>query len=242
MAVLRPLRILVVAAAGLLALQAHASTFTPPEGCTGTMTVQSRGCRLSNHFICAQDPQGDQWRVDFGEYGAYFASRINFETQWVHSVDMGSGLTSRLVPGAADPASFSELLETGTDTFDFSMLRGDGRMTRVTGFDTLTGQEVVVSGVVLKETTYEFSETLQDGTFLHGAKGREYIWPERRLFFSGTSEWTDAEGSYTREGSPVEIILPGQPGFMATRPEHDCDVMMSQGEGAQAGGVRHVRY
>lgn len=208
-------------------MAAAASTFTPPEGCSPQFTVQSRGCKLSNHFTCAADAPGDQWRVDFGPFGAYFASRIDHETQWVHSIDMINGTVSRLMPGAPDPASFTELLATGSDTFDFNMLRGDGRMTRVTGFDTLTGKSLTVSGVVLQETAFEFREALQDGTFLHGAKGKEYIWPERRLFFSGPSEWTDAEGSGLRDFSPVEIIFEGQPGFMATRPEHDCDVMMS---------------
>jgi hypothetical protein len=210
-----------------LPIAAAASTFTPPEGCTGIFTVQSRSCKLSNHFTCANDAPGDQWRVDFGPFGPYFASRIDHETQWVHSVDLSSGEVSRLLPGAPDPASFSELLDTGTDTFDFSMLRGAGRMTRVRGFDTLTGQSLTINGVTLKETTFTFRETLQDGTFLHGAEGREYIWPEQRIFLSGQSEWTDAEGTSPRDYSPVEIFFPGQDGFMSTRPEHDCDVMMS---------------
>ena len=213
--------------------------FTPPEGCTPTMTVQSRGCKLSNHFVCAADAPGDQWRVDIGLYGPYFASRIDFETQWVHSVDLVNGVTSRLLPGAADPASFSELLENGTDTFDFSMLRGDGRMTRVQGFDTLTGRDVVIDGVTLRETSFEFREALQDGTFLHGAKGHEYIWPERRIFLSGVSDWTDAEGTFPRNYSPVEFDFDGDEGFMTLRPKFDCDAMMSALP-AQVLPARHV--
>ena len=45
---------------------AHAqNVFTPPEGCTGFLTVQARNCSVSNYYKCAADPAGHQWRADF---------------------------------------------------------------------------------------------------------------------------------------------------------------------------------
>lgn len=215
------------------ATSAMAGTFVPPEGCTGFVTVQARSCKVSNHYRCAQDAPGDQWRVDFGEYGPYFASRIDHEAQWVQSIDLGPGREQWLMPDPADPASFSELLERGVDTFDFRLAGSDGTGSRVTGFDRLTGETVVIDGVALKRTAFEFRETTLAGTLLRQARGHEYIHPEWRLFLSGPSEWDGGEGFVPMDYSPVEFIFPGEPGFFATRPKHDCEVTMSSAQPAQ---------
>ena len=100
--------------------------FTPPEGCTGWLTVQSRGCRVSNHYRCEADAPGDQWRADFDQEGIFFVSRIDRETQWVESYDMFPTVRQTLDPNPADPASFSELLSAGMDTFDFGLTEDTG--------------------------------------------------------------------------------------------------------------------
>jgi hypothetical protein len=216
-----------LSALALSAVAAVADTFTPPEGCTGYVTVQSKGCKLSNHYRCTGDAPGDQWRVDFGPQGAYFASRIDAETQWVHSIDLSPERHQWLAPAPADPASFSDLLRAGTDTFDFKLQHEDGSVTRVRGFDTLTGREVVIDGVRLKETSFEFREVAVDGTQIARARGNEYIHPEWRLFLSGPSEW-ESGGSYSPvDHSPVEFVFPGEPGFFSTKPRHGCDALMS---------------
>ena len=56
-------RVLILAA--LMATPpAHAGSFKAPEGCETFMTVQARGCRVSNHYRCTTDQPGDQWRAD----------------------------------------------------------------------------------------------------------------------------------------------------------------------------------
>jgi len=208
----------------LLAAPAGAQVFTPPPGCTGFLTVQARGCKVSNHYRCAGDTPGDQWRVDFGTAGPYFVSRIDFETQWVQSIDLVTGIDQTLAPDPADAASFSGLLRTGTDTFDFHLNHGDGRRTRVRGFDTLTGRKVVIDGIELEETSFEFREAdAASGAEIDAARGREFIHRDWRLFFSGPSEWSDGSGWQPYDRSPVLFSQPGQPGFMATEPKFDCD-------------------
>ncbi len=201
--------------------------FTPPEGCTGWLTVQSRGCRVSNHYKCAADAPGDQWRADFDQEGIFFVSRIDRETQWVESYDMFPTVRQTLDPNPADAASFSELLSSGTDTFDFGLTEDTGNQSRVTGFDTLTGRSVTIDGVELKETQFEFREMAPDGTVLRSATGNEYIHPEWRIFLSGPSEWNTDEGSVPVDGSPREFIFPGEPGFFSTEPVFDCEATMS---------------
>lgn len=227
------MRIFLLSPLALVALPAFAGSFTPPESCTTYLTVQSRGCHVANHYRCAQDAPGDQWRADFDQEGVFYYSRIDSETQWVESIDLNPTVVQRLDPDPADPASFSALLATGYDSFAFGLSRDDGSHTNVRGFDKLTGQSVVIDGVTLQQTEFDYAETDDAGTVLRRARGNEFIHPEWRMFLSGRSEWDRGDGTWEPlEGSPVQFILPGEKGFEATQPIFDCDVVTSQAEGA----------
>ena len=213
----------------LLATPTLAGTFTPPEGCTATRTVQGRGCYVSNFYTCSADAPGDQWRADYDQEGMFFRSRIDFETQWVESYDLNPTVKQTLDPDPADPASFSDLLSTGRDSFAFSLSKETGEHSNVTGFDRLTGRTKVIDGMTLQETEFEFTETDDAGTVLRSARGHEYISADWRTFFSGTSEWDQGDGTWLPlEGSPVSFALPGEPGFGATQPIYECDDIMSE--------------
>ena len=206
-------------------------TFTPPPGCTGWLTVQSRGCRVSNHYKCAADAPGDQWRADFDQEGIFFVSRIDRETQWIESYDMFPTVRQTLDPDAADPASFSGLLATGLDTFDFGLTEDTGAQTTVQGFDKLTGTGATIDGIALQQTEFDYTETGSDGSVIRKAHGHEYINPEWRLFFSGTSVWQTEGKDLPVDGTPKEFIFPGEKGFFSTAPVFDCDVVTSETEG-----------
>lgn len=213
-----------IAVLALAAVPAAAGTFRPPEGCEGYVTVQSRSCKVSNHYRCAADTPGDQWRVDFGVNGAYFRSRIDYETQWVESHE-SDGTIDLLEPGARDPASFSELLATGRDTFEFSTLKSTGLRENVAGYDVLTGETVVIDGVSLRRTKYEVRATGDDGAMIWQARGGEYIHPEWRIFLSGAGVVDLGDGYLPQDFSPVEFAFPGEPGFMTTTPLYDCEAV-----------------
>jgi hypothetical protein len=211
-----------------LATPAHAGTFTPPEGCEAFMTVQSRGCRVSNHFRCTANNPGDQWRADFDQEGLYFQSRINAEAEWVESLEFNPSTRQTLDPGAPDAASFSNLLNSGLDTFEFGLSKDTGERTRVNGFDRLTGKSFTIDGITLQETEFEFNETDLDGNLLRQSKGNEYIHPDWRLFFSGPSQWNGGDGQFLPlDGSPMQFIFPGEPGFAATQPIFECDEVVA---------------
>jgi hypothetical protein len=205
---------------------AASGSFAPPEGCTAFMTVQARGCRVSNHYRCEADQPGDQWRADFDQEGIYFVSRIDAEAQWVESFDLFPPVRQTLDPNPEDPASFTDLLG-GADSFSFGLSRDNGERSRVNGFDRLTGQTVTIDGIDLLETAYDFTETDLQGNLLRRARGTEYIHPEWRLFFAGPSEWDGGTGFMPLDGSPVQFIFPGEAGFAATEPLYDCDAILS---------------
>jgi hypothetical protein len=207
----------------------HAGIWTAPEGCEVFMTVQSKACRVSQYYRCVADPHGHQWRADFDQEGVYFLSHVDGEGQWVESYDLNPTVRQTLDPTPADPASFSELLAGGLDTFAFSLSRDDGTASQVSGFDRLTGQTTVIDGITLSQTEFDYTEVDRSGNVLRRSRGNEYIHPEWRLFFSGPSEWDPGDGNFLPiDGSPVEFIFPGEPGFLKTQPIYDCDAVMSQ--------------
>jgi hypothetical protein len=225
------------------AVPATAGTFTPPESCEVFMTVQSRGCRVSNHFKCSADPAGDQWRADFDQEGIFFQSRINSEAEWVESLEFNPSTRQTLDPGAPDAASFSNLLASGTDTFEFGLSKDSGERTRVRGRDHLTGRSFTIDGITLQETEFDFAETDLDGNVLRQSRGNEYVHPDWRMFFSGPSEWDGGDGQpLPLDGSPVQFIFPGEPGFAATQPIFECDATVaSLPQGAPLERLIHVR-
>ena len=209
------------------AIPAFAGSFTAPEGCTAYLTVQSRGCHVANYYRCEADNPGDQWRADFDQEGAFYLSKIDRETQWIESYDMNPAVKQTLDPSPADPASFSDLLSTGYDSFVFSLSKDNGEHSNVRGFDKLTAQSVVIDGVTLKQTEFDYTETDDAGNILRQARGNEYISPDFGNFFSGSSEWYDGTNWLPMEGSPVQFITPEEKGFAATQPIFDCDVVIS---------------
>lgn len=212
----------------LLTAPAYGATFTPPAGCTAYLTVQSRACMVSHFYTCEADAAGDQWRADYGGEGPFFLSKIDRETQWLESYDLNPGTKEVLDPMPRDPASFSELLATGLDTFDFSLSKDNGERTTVRGFDKLTGESTLIDGVILKQSEYEYTQTDDKGTVLRHSKGHEYISEEWRTFFSGHSDWELEDGTWAPSDTPpVKFITPGKPGFASTLPLFECDGQMS---------------
>lgn len=215
----------------LLTTPALAGSFTPPEGCTTFLTVQSRGCYVANYYRCEADTPGDQWRADFDQQGPFYLSRINSETQWVESYKSNPTVRQTLDPDPADPASFTTLLQTGTDTFDFALTKDNGEHTTVKGYDKLTGKTMMIDGIMLEQTEFDYTETDAAGNVLRQSSGNEYIKRDWRNFFSGTSQWMQPDGtSLPLDGTPVQFILPGEKGFAATQPLFQCDAVMSSAD------------
>lgn len=212
----------------LLATPVFGGTFTPPEGCTLKMTVQSRGCYLANHFTCSADAPGDKWRADFDQEGMFYMSRIDYETQWVESRDLFPTVIQTLDPNPKDPANFTSLLSTGRDDFEFSLSKDNGEHSNVKGYDKMLGIKVTIDGVEFEVTEFSYQETDDEGNILRQSRGREYVHPEWRNFFSGRSEWFDGTNWLPLDGSPVKFLFPGDKGFGATQPIFDCNAVTSE--------------
>ncbi|WP_377509801.1 hypothetical protein [Octadecabacter sp. R77987] len=214
----------------MLAGPAAAQTFNLPQGCEGYVTIQKRECMVTHNFICATDPEGYQRRVDLTQTGMVYMSTIDAETQWVESFSPLSGETEVLGPVIEDAASFSDLLEVGADSWNFSTTSDRVGVTQFTGLDRLTGRTVVIDGVQLEETEFEMTVRNVNGQELWRSEGREFIHRDWRVFVSGTRQITTPDESYGRDSTPVEFSFPGEPGFLAAEPIYDCDVILSLAE------------
>ncbi|WP_299728088.1 hypothetical protein [uncultured Tateyamaria sp.] len=222
------MRLLVILCAVLAtpAVAQDGSRFYPPEGCTPELTVQSRGCSVSNIYICSVDQPGENWRIEFDVDGPTFLSKIDSETQWLESYDLFPTYREVLVQPATDPASLTELLETGTDSYDFTQ-HGDSGPVRVVGYDRLTGEEVVIDGEPLLVTEFSARHETTDGVVLE-ITGNEYVSVRHRRFISGTYSGTGINGTFENDGTPVDFIYPGEPGFFTKTPLYDCESSLAR--------------
>lgn len=217
----------------LIALPAVAANFTPPQGCRLEVTVQNRGCTVSQHYRCSGDAPGDQWVTYFDAQGASFQSRIDRETRWMESTDLRSGLVDVLEDAAQDHASFRRLAETGQDDFDFWTRSNNGERLHHVGHDTLTGEKIQIDGVALEGTSFELTTYSESGDVLITRKGQQFISRAQGRFYGGvetSDDWTGARQE--TNDSPVSFAFPGQAGFGATTPEYDCDLQMVRGPSA----------
>lgn len=211
----------------VLPVSAQAAGFSPPEGCTTKMTVQSKQCRVSNHYTCSGDAAGTMWRVDADQQGTFFLTQTNAEGEWLQSHD-GGAQGAQTLGDRKDPASLSALFGQGRDTYDFWLEHEDGTRTHVTGQDDLTGQTAVIDGQKLALTAFSFKETDASGTVLRQSRGQEYVSRNLGSFFSGRSQHADGAGNWRpSDGSPMSFSFPGEAGFEAGQPIFDCDAVIS---------------
>lgn len=194
-------------------------TFAAPEGCTGTLTVQQKGCVLVNVWTCEADKPGDQWLALIGQGGLFSVQKVDSEFQWIEAYKMSGNET--LQTPAADPASLTELMANQIDTWDFTILTEDGPERNV-GYDMLTGETTVIDGVTLSQTEYQGRTLDGEGNEISADAGRQYVSEDLRLFFFGQS-WDAATPDQVIDMAPVEFIFPGEPGFFSDQPIYECN-------------------
>ncbi|NHF73110.1 hypothetical protein G7044_08200 [Paracoccus sp. 12-3] len=208
--------------------QARAANFVPPSGCALKITVQNRGCTVGQHYVCTADAPGDQHVIYFDKEGPSYHSKIDAETRWLESSDLTTGLTDRLMAQAADPASFSTLLRTGRDDFDFWTESNNGEQLRHIGEDRLTGETVEIDGVKLELTQFQLKTFGADGQLLIESTGQQFINRDHGRFYGGVEHSEDWSGEIRNDDdSPVTFAFPGDAGFGATEPLFDCEMMMA---------------
>lgn len=214
----------------LVALPAGAGgRFAPPEGCEVYVTVQMKSCQVSQHYRCETDAPGDQWAVYLDADGPYYMTRIDSETRWIDSYSLISGERDKLVT-EADPASFQTLLDTGRDDYDFTTESDTGETVRYIGFDELPGEKVKIDGVQLERTRFGLTARDADGEPMWQRAGVQLIHRDWRIFFADREIFETPEGERVEVAdTPVTFAFPGQAGYLESKPQFGCDMMMTEG-------------
>jgi hypothetical protein len=221
--------LLALAGTPVAAQQADARLFEVPEGCSAFLTVQSRSCIVSHHWTCEGDPDGTQWRVALDDEGAFSLSFTDAEFRWLRSWSLRGGGTDTLIEPEEDPASLTELFETGVDSMIFSIREESalGTFQRdYTGFDRLTGETVIVDGHELHVTEFAYEYSTPEGA--RRTRGNQFVHEGWRMFFGGLETVTLPSGeSFEANYSPMEFAEPGEDGFLTLQPLYDCGDTMS---------------
>lgn len=214
--------------AGVALPAAAAGLYPVPQGCTAFATVQLRNCQVVQHYRCDADAPGDQWAVYLDSEGPFYASRIDAETRWADSMDLITGERER-IGSAADAASFSTLLASARDDFDFTTRSDGGETRRYVGYDRLTGAQATIDGVTLERTEFDLTAYDGAGAMLWRRTGRQFIHRDWRLFYADTEEFENAFGDRDSViSTPVSFAFPGEKGFLSQDPQYDCEQMMTE--------------
>lgn len=222
------IRWIALAAATLGGAPAAAQHWEPGTACTAFLTVQSSNCEVTTYWRCDLAPEGYVFEATHDADGRSMAAIYDREFQWLDTT-WGDGWRDVLIQPSADPISTSNLLATGLDAYDFELMSSgpdpvDGvTLTRVRGVDILLGETVEIDGMTLERTSFMNTFARPDGRVTDIGRGLQYFSREHGLFFLGQEEWITDDGIDRYDATPVAFILPGEPGFGATTPEHGCE-------------------
>lgn len=214
--------VLLIAAATPAAAQ---QPFEPPRGCEGVLTIQHRGCLVTNVWSCAADPDGVRRVGLFDEVGLLQVRTVDAEFQWLHLRHAG-GLSEELVQPARDPESLSELIGSGTDRYDFTMRPANGMaVERYVGEDRITG-EAKIDGEPLLTTAFSYEVRGPGGEVRRQREGRQYVSAAHRIFVLGRS-WDTSAPEEISDRRPVAFTYPGDRGFLSPDPQYDCEATVA---------------
>ena len=217
-----------IAAASLaLVLFPHASQaqdIAPPEGCEAVLTVQSRECTVTNLFTCEGDTS--IWEATYSADGFDMLAQYSPDYIWLDIAYPWENSRETFLEPAEDAPSMDELATSGVDTFRYTIHRvapDEDRLLTVIGADRLTGRTEVIDGVTLAVVDAEIQIIDDTGAVEYASKGTQYLDTERGFFFAGVDTVTEPDGGETVYNStPVDFILPGEPGFGDIVPTQDC--------------------
>lgn len=209
-----------------LAAPAFGQAIELPNGCAAFLTVQSKQCAVSVYWRCEAGPEGHTYEASYDGDGPVSIALYDADFQWLDRQYVTTA-TREYLTDSKDPASMSELLETGHDAYDF-VIREEGPDATVdvrhVGFDELSGVTEVIDGVELLETLFASTATnVETGEEIYSVVGKQYIMAEERLFFLGADTFSQDGRQITADGGPIRFYRPGDVGFGITTPQFECN-------------------
>ena len=218
--------------AGLLALSAVPAAATPPgwpdlparEECTAVMTVQKKDCSVEHLFRCP----GDLVRTEEVELAddvpmvAYGQGALGFVTfddpqSETSGLALGGGLSLRVTELAA--AGRADAAGPGLFVFPFFTAPMQGLIEMRA---ELLDPAFEVDGKTFLKTTVLTRLTLNEGALVVDATTDAFVDLAQQVAFSGKTRLSVGGSGSVDNKDPVDVILPGEPGFLDRMSEQQC--------------------
>lgn len=227
--------LVLLAALGMPGVLAAGETqFSPPPGCKGFLSVQTKDCHVEHHWTCEGEPEGTQWIMMMDAQGPNFLQQVDGEFGWLKSYNLGEPERRELMQSSRDMNALSTLLASGFDDYDFDLrvLRDNEEVAQenVSGRDRLTGETVVIDGEPLLVVDFIYEEVNSAEADNFKAYGTQYVSEKFGSFFLGTGTEGGTESgaqTSTYDATPMRFIEPGEPGFFSRKPQYGCNQIMS---------------
>ena len=197
------------------------------SACEPVLTVQSRVCTVINYFRCPYEG-GYTYRLEVEmpeDYEDTSASLLTSGGDLIAYGDPSGNWQGHVVAPRNPPTDLAALksgdsesyVETGMDLVDGEMVE-----VRTRSVFRLVSDEVEIDGQKLRQINVIMHDIFLTGQSEYPTVDTIYYSPALGIPILGETGGFDSDGPYSDETRPVDIILPGQPGFGSTIPKHDC--------------------
>lgn len=221
------MRIAIGLAACLMGSAVMAQDGVPPvESCEPLYTVQKRQCAVEHVYRC-ETMDGPVLRYDEWEQAD---ESLSIEVTTVDGDFLAAWNPdgSFLIPSQGDvrqTMSTSDLIETGTNEFDFNVKMQIAGMDEpldvvINGRSILTGEPIEMEGVKFQPGRTDFQMNAMGQVF----DGYEdvLIDMDTLAVVGGEAEFEMGGGDLSTSGAPADLIFQGEDGFLENDARFDC--------------------
>jgi len=209
-----------------MAIPAHvqAATIPVPAACEAIASVQREGCSVTAFFKC-----GTEWQVvDYTNGAPHSIVRNTGDWGGVSFSAASGGYDIALDPDSGPLFSVAAMLRDGRSEFarkaQFTINGEIGDWTDITGYSEFRGNVVEVSGYGLRDVIGQ-SVTVFEAGLREAVVKRHAFWSDDlQILIPGGFEQLIYEGAPNIQiGTPREIYVPGDAGFLDAEAKYGCD-------------------
>ena len=206
------------------------------KDCVGIYSIQKRSCVVENIYRC-ETPAGVLWRKE--EFEADESMNLEVLTedgQILYAADSVEGpFVSGLIENT-DPLSVRDMLASGVDYYDHIVrlhlpIFVDPINAPLQGRLQNLNEQVEIDGIVFDRARMDIKIWVNAAEI----NGYEDWYIDRATGAFAYGETKIFNKLYAQE--PVQVIKPGEPGFMSERPLYDCGELSNAAP--LVGGVQH---
>jgi len=206
---------------------------TAREDCNPLYSVQKRNCKVEHVYRC-ETGQGVIWRKENYEPGdPLFVDILTDEGDLLEAWDETDGKVMQGIVENRDPVSLSELRGTGSDQFSqvlqmhFPMFV-EPVIANVSGELIDMGETLEVDGVVFDHVRQTLS--IQFNAMQMSGFEDWFVDRATGAIVFGMNRLESGAAGVTESGTPVQVIRPGEEGFLENRALYDCGSISDAGQ------------